>query len=115
MIKNLHAWVTGALIGNTDRLDEIRIFITNGALSQVVHRVDPWSYPLGSPPVVLPFNISDAEESSVAASITDDFVEFTVAFYADNGAVGTPQTYRMPINPAFQAPATGWWWGRRWG
>ena len=107
VIKNLRAWVTGALAGNTDRLDEIRVFITNGRLSQVVHRIDPWSYPLGSPPVVLPINISDAEESSVAASITDDFVEFTVAFYADNGAVGTPQTYRMPINPAFQPPPSG--------
>ena len=107
VLKNPRAMLSGAILAAPERIDELRIFITNGGLSQVVHRVDPWTYPIGSPPVIIPFNISDAEESSVAASITGNAVEFRVAPYLSNGAVGTALDYSMPINPAFQPPVGG--------
>lgn len=107
VLKNPRAMISGAAIGNEDRIDELRVFITNGGISQRVHAVDPWTYPLGSPPVVIPFNISDAEELSVAASITGNEVEFRIAPYSSNGAVGTALNYSMPISPAFQAPVGG--------
>ena len=97
--------LSGAIAGAPERIDELRIFITNGGLSQTVHRVDPWTY--AATPVVIPFNISDAEESSVAASITGNAVEFTVRAFLSNGAVGSSLTYNMPISPAFRAPQTG--------
>ena len=53
------------------------------------------------------FNISAAEETGAASRITGDEVIFRVVAYADNGAVGNPLTYSMPINPAFQNIGTG--------
>ena len=95
VIKNPSAMISGAVVGNEDRIDELRIFITNGGLSQVVHRVDPYTWTSESQ--VIAFNISDAEESSVVASITENYVEFTIAPYVSNGAVGTRLMYRLPI------------------
>ena len=100
VIKDPAAFVTGPLVGNESRIDELRIFITNGGISQRMHSVDPYTY--SADPQVIAFNISDAEESSVAASITQDYVQFTVGYYLDNGAVGTSQTYRLPISDLFE-------------
>ena len=95
VFKNPRSIISGAISGNEDRINELRIFITNGGLSQVVHRVDPYTW--HSTPQIIPFNISDAEESSVVSSITGNFVEFTIAPYLDNGAVGNSVTYQFPI------------------
>lgn len=105
VFKNPAALLSGAIAGAPDRIDELRVFITNGGLSQTVHRFDPWTY--GAASEILEFNISDAEESSVVASITGNSVEFTVRAFLDNGAVGTSLNYSLAINPAFRAPAAG--------
>ena len=96
VFKNPSALLSGAIAGAPERIDELRIFITNGGISQTVHRVDPWTY--SSAPQIIDFNISDAEESSVVASITQGYVEFAVRAYLENGAVGSSLTYRLPIS-----------------
>ena len=86
VLKNPSAMISGAIVGNENRIDELRIFITNGGIAQRVHSVDPYTY--SSAIQVIPFNISDAEESSVVASITQGYVEFRIAPFLQNGAVG---------------------------
>ena len=100
VFKNPSALLSGAIAGAPERIDELRISITNGGISQRVHSVDPYTYSANQQ--VIGFNISDAEESSVVASITQPYVDFRVAYYLSNGAVGTAVNYRMPINPAIE-------------
>ena len=100
VLKNPSTMLTGAIAGAPERIDELRIFITNGGISQRVHAVDPYTYSADTQ--VIDFNISDAEESSVVASITEPYVEFRISYYLSNGAVGTPATYRMPIEPQLE-------------
>ena len=87
------------------RIDELRIFIFNGGVGTVVHRVSPWAYAEAAQ--TIDFAISAAEETGAASRITGDEVIFRVVAYADNGAVGNPLTYSMPINPAFEPPDSG--------
>ena len=44
VFKNPRALLSGPISGAPERIDELRIFITNGGISQTVHRVDPWTY-----------------------------------------------------------------------
>ena len=103
--KDPSALLFGPIADQPERIDELRAFFTNGDVSQVFHRFDPWTY--SATPQILHANISDAEESSIVSSITGDYVEITLQAYLSNGAVGRPLTYRMAINPAFLEPTGG--------
>ena len=86
------------------RIDELRVFIFNGGIGTVVHRVAPWTY--SDVAQTIDFDVSAAEETGAASRITGDEVIFRLVAYANNGAVGNPLTYSMPINPAFEPPAS---------
>ena len=90
---------------NNAAINEIRVFIANSSGVGTQVDLQSWTYITG--PLIVPVNVSAAEEAQVQAAIstTPGFVRFALGFYRDNVLVGSRHFYDLPINARLQTPS----------